>query len=269
MKPEFSEFSYGFAFTDAFIRRKGSLTTAPVFPSLRAERSEGWDVRLNLPGVSYFHQFKLSDRLVRSNATYWKCYGKPYFRIDITPLSRSPQHNLLKDLNDGGEDNVYYVAPFFHTMRQFNDAYLSDQVVERSLQVPVRELKRLDDMEPHHLTFTRTDDFSWHTDEHNLRGHLIAGDFAATHVYDRIQNVFSQSVVEPVTERYFLRLRGLMEEILADEPQLNYTAFETQDTTNRGMDTSFTESMAAIRYYLTTYFGLEMFMIYQEPTTQG
>ena len=267
MRPEFSEFSYGFAFTDAFVRRRGRLTTAPVFPSLRDERHKGWDVRLNLPGVSFFLQFKLSDRLTRPNATYWQVHGGSYFRIDITPLSRSPQHNLLKNFNDRGEDNVYYVAPFFYRMSQFDDAYVSNNIYERSLLIPVNRLPRLNDYEAHHLTFASTNEFRWHTDEENLHGETIEGDFAARHLDAHIQDLFAQGSVEPVSQRYFTNLRGRLEEILNSTRGISFRPFEDLGAVSLDTDDPLEEPMSAIKYYLKTYFGLEMFMTYQEPET--
>ena len=269
MKPEFSEFSYGFAFTDAFVKRRGRLTTAPVFPSLRDERSKGWDVRLDTPGIPFFLQFKLSDRLTRPYATYWRVHKGPYFRVDITPLSRSPQHNLLKDLNDRGEDNVYYVAPFFYKMSQFNDAYVSNEIYERSLLIPVNRLPRLNDDEAHHLTFARTNDFRWHTDEVNLHGQAIEGDFAARYLEGHIDDLFAQGTIEPVRRRYFTNLHTRLEEMLRSALGFSFRPFESIDIVNLDIDDPLEGPMSAIKYYLKTYFGLEMFMAYLEPETQG
>ena len=224
-------------------------------------------MRLNLPGASFFIQFKLSDRLIRSNATYWGVHSGPYFRMDITPLSRSPQHNLLKDLNGRGEDNVYYVAPYFYMMSQFDDAYVSNSICERSLMVPLSGLPRLNDYEAHHLTFTRTNDFRWHTDEQNLHGQAIEGDFSAVHLDNHIQDAFGQGSIEPLSRRYFINLRGRLEEILGSSLGVVYRPFETSDAIDLVSDDPLEEPMSAIKYYLTTYFGLEMFMVYQEPET--
>ena len=266
MKPEFSEFSYGFAFTEAFIRRKGNLRAVPVFPSLRAEGTKGWDVHLKFPGVPFFLQFKLSDLLLRSNAKYWPYYGRPYFRIDITPLSRSRQHNLLKELNDSGHDNVYYAAPFFHTIRQFNEAYLSDEVIQQSLLVPLSQLPPLYDYEAHYVTFTRPNNFSWHTDEQNLEGKLLEGDFSAEPAYERIQNMFNRDAARSMNKEYFTELRDLLVDILNSTIHGIYIPLSTSTTIGQTMDVD--ETMLEIRYLLTTYFGLEMFSFYQEPNNR-
>ena len=67
MRPNISEFSYGFAITSELVQAPGAVTAAPVFPSLRAEGQPGggWDVRLDRPGVPRFLQFKPCDQMTR------------------------------------------------------------------------------------------------------------------------------------------------------------------------------------------------------------
>lgn len=70
MKPNISEFSYGYALTDELVHASGiTITGAPVFPSLYSEGQAGggWDVRIDRPGVPLFLQFKLSDKMKRGN----------------------------------------------------------------------------------------------------------------------------------------------------------------------------------------------------------
>ncbi len=69
MKPEMSEFSYGYALTDELIHWHGtSLTAAPIFPSLYQEGKSGggYDVMLQRSGIPLFLQFKLADQMVRN-----------------------------------------------------------------------------------------------------------------------------------------------------------------------------------------------------------
>ena len=115
------------------------------------------------------------------------------------------------------------------------------------------------------LTFASTNDFRWHTDEENLHGEVIEGDFAAGHLDAHIQDLFAQGAVEPVSQRYFTNLRGRLEEILESTLGLGYRPFEAQENVNLDIDDPLDEQMSAIRYYLRTYFGLEMFMTYQDP----
>ena len=71
MKPNLSEFSYGYALTDELIHRHGlPLIAAPVFPSLYQEGQPGggYDLLLERPGFPLFLQFKLADRMVKGTA---------------------------------------------------------------------------------------------------------------------------------------------------------------------------------------------------------
>ena len=57
MKPNISEFSYGYALTSELVRLFGIKGVgAPVFPSLKEEGSVGYDVQV--PGLPLFLQFK-------------------------------------------------------------------------------------------------------------------------------------------------------------------------------------------------------------------
>ena len=59
MTPEFSEFTYGFALTNEILSWE-SLRTVPIFPSLIEEgkKGGGYDVRIDIPAVPLFLQFK-------------------------------------------------------------------------------------------------------------------------------------------------------------------------------------------------------------------
>ena len=61
MRPNISEFSYGYALTNELINLHGiGTSTGPVCPSLYDEGKSGggWDVKLNSGGVPLFLQFK-------------------------------------------------------------------------------------------------------------------------------------------------------------------------------------------------------------------
>ena len=71
MKPNISEFSFGYALTSELIHWYGMpITAAPIFPSTYQEGQAGggYDVMLNQPGLPLFLQYKLSHCMVRSNA---------------------------------------------------------------------------------------------------------------------------------------------------------------------------------------------------------
>jgi hypothetical protein len=98
MRSGFSEFSYGYAVTEALIYDIGtSIKAAPVFPSLIEEGKQGggYDLRLDRPGQPLFLQFKLSDYMQgRSNTTEIKRrLFKAHF-IECTFDLRNAQSNI-------------------------------------------------------------------------------------------------------------------------------------------------------------------------------
>ncbi len=161
MKPEISEFSYGYALIDELINWHGTrLTAAPVFPSLYQEGQPGggYDVMLQRPGIPLFLQFKLSHCMVRRTAleAIHGIFPPPFYRMHMRPKRLSNQHEMLLDLEKKGHE-VYYSAPAFHTCQEFNDAYLSRQVKARSLWMKPSDIGSLLDNEDHHVAF-----LDWH-----------------------------------------------------------------------------------------------------------
>jgi hypothetical protein len=130
MKPDISEFSYGYALTSEFvalhhIRGVG----APVLPSLYEEGIVGYDV--HIPGISLFLQFKLSDRMVRETASEAHLLAVPYYRMHLRSPRHSRQHELLMALQSRGHE-VYYASPEFQTSRELNCAYDGQTVAAES-----------------------------------------------------------------------------------------------------------------------------------------
>lgn len=157
MKPNISEFSYGYALTEELIKGLGSnITAAPVFPSLYQEgkKGGGWDLKLEKGGIPLFIQFKLSHYLKRANAKERKSghFSTPYYRMHIRPKKHSKQHELLLDLENLGHE-VYYSTPAFHEPAELNDAYLKKQVKNRSLCVKPTDIGTITDDEEHYLAF--------------------------------------------------------------------------------------------------------------------
>jgi len=157
MKPDISEFSYGYALTEDLIRWSHSpVTAAPVFPSLIEEGRPGggYDVRIDRSGTPLFVQFKLTDCMVRRNAR--ECaeglLTPPFYRMHLRPLRHSRQHELLLDLESNGND-VFYAAPTFHTPSELNTAYLQHEVVSRSRFIQPSAIGHLPDDGAHHVAF--------------------------------------------------------------------------------------------------------------------
>lgn len=160
MKSLISEFSYGFALTHELVLALGSLTAAPIFPSLIAEGKAGggYDVKLEAPGLPMFLQFKRSDCLSRRNAreiAAGVALSVPYYRLEITGRADSRQHEMLLEL-DQAPNLVFYAAPMFHKKTEFDSAFLARTVRQRSFYVRPGTIGSFTDDEAHHLSFDGT-----------------------------------------------------------------------------------------------------------------
>ena len=157
MKPNISEFSYGYALTEELAKGFGkSITAAPVFPSLYQEgkKGGGWDVKLEKGGIPLFLQFKLSHYLKTASANERKSghFSSPYYRMHLRPINHSKQHELLLDLERAGNE-VYYSAPGFHEPNELNDAYLKNKVKDRSIWVKPTDITDITDTDEHYVAF--------------------------------------------------------------------------------------------------------------------
>jgi hypothetical protein len=156
MTPDISEFSYGFALTNEIVGWV-PITAAPLFPSLIEEGKVGggYDVKLDLPGIALYLQFKRADCMTRSTAReiskYYLPLSLPFYRFKIAEAANSDQHELLLALDDG-TCSVFYAAPRFHKIPEINAAWTSNTVASRSIFVAPSQIGTLDDA-PHHVAF--------------------------------------------------------------------------------------------------------------------
>ena len=252
MKAEFSEFSYGFAVAHGLLKDMPGISAVPHFPSLVEEGRLGYDVGLDYLGLPIFVQFKLSDYLTDLRAKYWGYYQSPYFRFNVIPLIRSRQHNLLKELADSGK-MVFYVAPLFSTVARFDEAFRQNLVARRSIWLPLEKLPGLTDDDSHHITFTGPSGPSWHTEEWNLEGKLLEGEFSWQRVYEDITDRFERKELHQMSGDYLYELRETLYGIL------NRSVPEDSQELSRQPDVN--DVLRDIGYMLTTYFGLEMVVL--------
>jgi len=157
MKPDISEFSYGYAITDELIHWRGTaITASPIFPSLYQEGQAGggYDVMLSRPGLPLFLQFKLSDYMVRKNAHEAQLckISVPYYRMKLRSKRYSQQHEMLLELENLGQE-VYYSAPAFHKQTELNKYYFSHQIRDKSIWIRPSFVGPLPDNNDHSLSF--------------------------------------------------------------------------------------------------------------------
>lgn len=172
MRAEFSEFSYGFAVTREYTLEPGGGDTVPIFPSLVEEGrgGGGYDVMLEQvlahPGVPLFLQFKRPEALTRRSAKELDPdrdggpldLALPYFRIPLMPARHSPQHALLLQHEAEGNE-VRYVAPRFHEMNDFRDAYVTGNVRNRSILIKPSDIGPLPDGDDHHIVYDQVNHY--------------------------------------------------------------------------------------------------------------
>jgi hypothetical protein len=156
MKPNISEFSYGYAITDELVHDLPGISAAPVFPSLYQEGQSGggYDVMIRAGATPLFIQFKLCDFMSRATAHEAKSglLTCPFYRMHLRPARHSRQHELLLALEQSGQ-LAYYAAPTFHKTEEFDSAFLSRSVVQKSVWIEPSAIGVLPDNDDHHVSF--------------------------------------------------------------------------------------------------------------------
>jgi hypothetical protein len=151
------------------------ITAAPVFPSLIEEGQPGggYDVRFDLPGAPLFLQFKLVHQMVKRNANEAKRghFQPPFYRMHLRSRLISDQHASLVSLEQAGND-VFYVAPAFHSTAALNTAYAQRRVWDQSFRIRPNALGALPDDKVHHVTFQQpSGTWRFYSDEPSREGH--------------------------------------------------------------------------------------------------
>ncbi len=167
MRLGYTEFSFGYAFTENLIR--SSVTgpkAAPVFPNLAQEAYKGYDVRIDLPGLPLFFQYKLPELMKRNTAFEIKTYNLtglkiPFFRMPLMPASLSKQHELLIKLEKKYPQTVLYASPGMPDRRAFNRAYTKGDVHRKSVFFSPGDIGTLPDGKPHSIAYCDSLAFAW------------------------------------------------------------------------------------------------------------
>lgn len=166
---EYSEFSFGYAFTENLIRSSATgPSTAPRFPNLVEEGGLGYDVKIDDGGVPLFFQYKLPERMVRASAAEISRHRLgvqglpiPFFRMYLTRRESSRQHELLVELERKYADSVFYAAPFIVGRRAFDDAYAQASVHLESALFSPMEIGNLPPQGQHVVAYHPELDVGW------------------------------------------------------------------------------------------------------------
>ena len=167
MKLGYTEFSFGYGFTENLIRSASTATGgAPYFPNLVQEGQLGYDVRINFPGCPLFLQYKLPDLMIRDSAAeisklFLKGLVTPFFRMHLMKKSISRQHELLVNLEQRYPNSVYYASPALRSSRLFNAAYNSATVHLQSVLFSPNDIGPLPDDDPHVVAYRDGLPYAW------------------------------------------------------------------------------------------------------------
>ena len=155
MKPEFTEFSFGYALTDNLRRSTfGGFNAAPIFPSLYAEGGAqgGYDVEIPFAGAPLLLQFKVPEVLTRQSHRRPDGFGLPYYRMHIRPYRHSEQHRLLIEHQEQGR-LVFYASPRFHTTNDMNIHFINDVIHHHTFFMSPLEIGDFADGDDHCVSY--------------------------------------------------------------------------------------------------------------------
>ena len=157
----YSEFSFGYAFTENLVRSSASgPSSAPRFPNLVEEGSLGYDLRIEDGGFPLFLQYKLPERMVRASAVEISKHRLnrqglpiPFFRMYLMKKDASRQHEMLIELEQQWPCSVFYAAPFMVGHAEFNSAYVSVAVHKHSVLFSPGQIGSLPDGAQHIVAY--------------------------------------------------------------------------------------------------------------------
>jgi hypothetical protein len=207
MRPNISEFSYGYALTECLIEffrsQTLSLTAAPLFPSLYDEGRPGggYDLRLDLPGTILFLQFKLSHYIWKKDKRIAEfslgLFTTPFYRMYFRPSRHSEQHQMLLDLEGQGQE-VFYATPLFHEPYDLNQAYLTRQVPQRSVFIRPSAIGSLPDNRDHNVSFINSNIVYFFSEPHKIEIDNLEG--IAHQLYGKIMKQEDRILKESLYE---------------------------------------------------------------------
>ena len=157
MRSEYSEFTYGMALAYEAVDRLGGaaeMRAAPVMPSLRDERTGGYDLHIDSVYAGLFLQFKRPEFLVGPRAGERALFGGDYYRFALRNSSKSPQHATLCSLQRrtwGANVLVAYASGIFWRSTELNNHFQQQRVCDHSVFVnPLQVGEYAVDTQPGH-----------------------------------------------------------------------------------------------------------------------
>ena len=146
---EFSEFTYGYVFTEERMQA-APIRVAPLFPTLRREKQAGYDV--DIAGFG-FVQFKRPETLIGSRAKERQHKLTPtIFRMHLTNHQHYQLLQLAKVQHRLRGARVFYACPAFSTIGKLNEYYRMRTILQASLFVEATSIGPLSPQH-HHLSY--------------------------------------------------------------------------------------------------------------------
>lgn len=231
-----SEFMFGYGFLYEQTRANwSSVRAAPVLPSLWDEANQGWDAHLPLVGTDYYYQFKLSDRMAHPRARFIAdgTYEAPYYRIALHKKAFNRQHRNLRLLCDENPD-TYYVAPEFDTLDEFNAAFLSSQVKDRSRLIPLTECDDIanTDGTQHYITFQNGAGWLQHSEAKEHRRSFMGRDLERLYLSTEDKwKTIDERFAKDLYEKTAVFVRRIIQNVEGERDPASILDFNPRNTT--------------------------------------
>lgn len=159
--PAFSEFTFGYAFTENITRWLPDVDGVPLFPSLSEEgkRGVGYDVKIPRKSAPLFLQYKIPQIVTRRSKLLPPGFSPPYFRMHLHRGDKSSQHQSLLQHSQGGHA-VFYVCPRFTRLAELDTHYRARAVPQECLYIDPIDIGTLDHQD-HFVAFENTLSVAW------------------------------------------------------------------------------------------------------------
>ena len=139
------------------------------------------------------------------------------------PEKRSPQHQLLLNLEQQGE-KVFYAAPRFYNDKDFCLHYQQRHIVHNSAFIMPSAIGALPDRNEHYVSFDRFANFGWLLSEPVEVERILGGD-------ELIKRMLEDLVVEtPIRDRLINTFRRMRDALAAVRTREEIRIFEYRDT---------------------------------------
>jgi hypothetical protein len=146
---------------------------------------------------------------------------------------------------------VFYVAPRFHRLREFNTSYRSTTVVDDSAWIPLSNLPSISDDLPHHITYRTGLDAWFASPEPEPIGKTFDGKNWRAYIVLQLETSGQETTLETFSQLRSVLLGALQRARVRYLPE---PALGANDTL---------ELVRDIAYLSRTFFGAEFLFVHQ------